>query len=152
MKLQLLDIQKNNLQNKKLINEIDKMEILITALKAKELPDSITSTINIQINTLNSFTGTEKELKKSIQKTYTNILKSLKNELKYVSINHYKTLWMVLGMSVFGLPIGIVFSAALGNYGFLGLGLPIGILIGFIYGTKLDKKAEADDLQLNITS
>ncbi|PCI34913.1 MAG: hypothetical protein COB60_05180 [Flavobacteriaceae bacterium] len=151
MKLQQLNIQTNSLQNEGLIKETNKMNALIAALEAKEVPETIISTINTQIDALNALTSTEKKIRKSFHNTHCTILKSLEKELKYVSKNHYRNLWMALGMSVFGLPLGVAFSAAIGNYGFIGIGLPIGMVIGMAYGTKLDKKAEADGLQLNIT-
>ena len=55
---------------------------------------------------------------------------------------------MVLGMSSFGLPMGVAFGLALGNIGLMGLGLPIGMGIGLAVGTNMDKKALAEGRQL----
>jgi hypothetical protein len=75
-------------------------------------------------------------------------LKLLEKEQKIVPKKHYQTLWMVLGMSSFGLPMGVAFGLALGNIGLMGLGLPIGMGIGLAMGTKMDKKALAEGRQL----
>ena len=56
---------------------------------------------------------------------------------------------MVLGMSSFGIPMGVAFGAALGNMGLLGIGLPIGMVIGMPLGTKKDNDAAKKGRQLN---
>lgn len=151
MKSPPLNIQKNGLQNKRLIKEINTLSNLLIALEEKEIPDAIYASINDQIQALNLLSETEKKLRNEVHKTSANILKTLEKELKYVAINHYKNLWMALGMSIFGLPFGLVFSVALDNYGFIGIGLPIGMAIGMSYGITLDKKAQKDGLQLAFT-
>ena len=55
---------------------------------------------------------------------------------------------MVLGMSVFGLPIGLMFMTALDNAGLLALGLPIGLSIGIALGSGMDAKAKEEGRQL----
>lgn len=151
MKFQQLNIQKSSIQNRVLNKEIDKLNSLIAALEEKEVTQKYSAFINDQITALNVLSGTEKTLRKAIHNTYANILKKTEKELKYVAINHYRNMWMALGMSIFGLPFGIVFSVAIDNYGFIAIGLPIGMAIGMSYGITLDKKAEKDGLQLNIT-
>ena len=71
-------------------------------------------------------------------------------ELKIVTKNYYRNLWMVLGMSAFGLPLGVAFGLSLGNIGLLAIGLPIGMAIGTLVGSKLDKKALESGKQLDI--
>ena len=71
-------------------------------------------------------------------------------ELKIVPKNYYRNLWMVLGMSAFGLPLGVAFGLSLGNIGLLAIGLPIGMAIGTLVGSKLDKKALESGKQLDI--
>ncbi|MEG9328701.1 hypothetical protein V6B16_12215 [Salinimicrobium catena] len=55
------------------------------------------------------------------------------------------TLWMPLGMPVFGLPIGVAISAITGKMAFIGIGLPLGMAIGSFDGVYLDKKAEKEN-------
>ena len=64
--------------------------------------------------------------------------------------NYYRNMWLALGMSVFGLPIGVAFGASIGNMGLLGVGLPIGMAIGTLVGSQMDKKALKESRQLNI--
>jgi len=55
-------------------------------------------------------------------------------------------LWMVLGISVFGMPLGVVYGSVVGNMGLLGLGLPIGMCIGMALGAILDKKQKKEEI------
>lgn len=87
----------------------------------------------------------EKLLKTNLSK----ILKLLEKELKLVPKSHYRNQWMVLGMSAFGLPIGVAFGISIGNLGLLGLGLPIGMAIGIAVGTGMDEKARKEGRQLS---
>ena len=57
---------------------------------------------------------------------------------------------MTLGMSAFGLPMGLALSTATDNFGLLGVGLPIGMVIGMAMGTGMDKKAKEEGRQLEI--
>jgi len=64
--------------------------------------------------------------------------------------NHYRALWLVLGMSVFGLPIGVLYGFLIGNMGLLGTGLCFGMAIGVALGAGLDKKALKEGRQLDL--
>lgn len=57
---------------------------------------------------------------------------------------------MVLGMSTFGVPMGIGFGLIMKNMGLLGIGLPIGMGVGMGVGNYLDKKALDQGRQLNV--
>lgn len=62
----------------------------------------------------------------------------------------YQNQWMVTGWLIFGMPFGFIFSAALGNFAFIGIGIPIGLALGIGIGTEKDKKAKAEGRQLDI--
>ena len=81
---------------------------------------------------------------KQLLKLKLDLLQYLKKEHGLVSPNHYRNLWMVLGMSVFGIPIGLIFSFAINNMAFIGTGLAIGMPIGMVIGMAKDKKALED--------
>lgn len=91
-------------------------------------------------------------LLQSIKKAQTEILKLLEKEEKIVPVNHYRKLWMIMGMSTFGLPIGVAFGLSMGNLGMLGIGLPIGMAIGISVGSSMDKKAKSQGRQLTFLS
>ncbi len=78
------------------------------------------------------------------------ILKLIEKEQKLVPKNTYRNRWMAIGMSVFGVPIGVAFGASLGNMAFLAIGIPIGMAIGIGLGTGMDKKALEEGRQLDI--
>ena len=78
------------------------------------------------------------------------MIQVLEKEQKLVPKNYYRKIWLILGMSAFGLPLGVVFGFALDNMAFLGIGLPIGMVIGMAFGAQMDKKAEKEGRQINM--
>ena len=123
---------------------------LIKELKQRELPDKIVETINKDIEELNSTSLVGKELRKLTSQKQRKVLLLLERELKIVPKNHYRSLWMVLGMSIFGFPIGIAYGAAIGNVGLFPTGIGFGMVIGLILGKSLDKKALEEGRQLGV--
>ena len=124
---------------------------LLIELKQKELPHKIIETINIDIEELNSTSLIGNDLKKLFKQKQTKILKSLEKELKIVPKDHYKNLWLAVGPSAFGIPIGVALSSSFtGNIAFLAAGMPVGLLIGIILGSNMDKKAFNEGRQLGI--
>lgn len=135
----------NNLKEK---NNYDQLQQLLIAVAEKDIPDSVIEKINLVINFLNNVEEGNNRFQKMIKKAEADILKLLEKELKMVPVNHYKKLWMVLGMSAFGMPLGVAFGISVGNLGLLGLGFPIGMGIGVFFGISQDKKALAQGRQL----
>ena len=121
---------------------------MLKAVKEKELNSTVVTALNEGIQSINNTVLTGKYLTRLIKTKQQGILKLLEKEQKIVPKKHYQTLWMVLGMSSFGLPLGAAFGLALGNIGLMGLGLPIGMGIGLAMGTNMDKKALAEGRQL----
>lgn len=136
-------------QNKKLHSAYTQFDSLITELREKELNEKIVNSINNGIDQINVGSESEKKLRKQIRKTQSNILKLLEKELKLVSKNHYRNTWLAIGMAVYGIPLGLVFGASMGNMGLLGIGLPIGMAIGLAIGSGMDKKAFDTGRQLD---
>ena len=119
-------------------------------MNKKELPDDLISTINKGIEEINSFSASDKELRKFIKKTQSRIVKLIEKELKLVPLNHYRNTWLAIGMSAFGIPLGVAFGTSLGNMEYIGIGLPIGMAIGIAVGTEMDKKAFKEGKQLDL--
>ena len=147
----------NDLQTKPVFNQDKKTSLkfeifqqLINELNKKDIPVAMVASINQDIEEINKFAGSDKETLALLKKKQESILKKLEKELKFVTINHNRNLWLTLGMSAFGLPIGVAFGLSLGNLGLLGIGLPIGMGIGVALGTFLDKKAKAAGKQLEV--
>lgn len=123
---------------------------LIAELRKREIPDDISLQINQQIESINSFYGESRQLYKLMKKVLYAIIKLLEKELKIVPKNYYRNLWMVLGLSAFGVPLGAAYGSLIGNMGMLGVGMPIGMVIGMAIGARMDKKAKESGKQLDI--
>ncbi|MGA9239275.1 hypothetical protein [Robiginitalea sp.] len=137
-------------QDKRLKKSYAIFENLIDELKKKKIPGELLNSINQDIEEINSFSGSNKDLRKRISKLQSNILKLIEKELKLVPKNFYRNRWLAIGMSAFGIPLGVAFGASLGNMAFLGIGIPIGMVIGMAVGDGMDKKAFEEGRQLNL--
>jgi len=126
------------------------MSVLLQELKKKSLPDDIVSQINPYVEEINSSLLTGADWNNMVKKQQTSILKLVEKQLKIVPKGYYTKLWMLLGMSAFGLPFGVVFGLSLGNMGMLAVGLPIGMGIGTAMGVAMDKQALAEGRQLDL--
>jgi hypothetical protein len=135
--------------NPKLSKQFSSLQSLLEAIGKKEVPEVQLQKINEIIGGINVFSGTDQELIKAIKAGQSIFIKLLEKELKIVPQNHYQMQWMVLGMSVFGLLLGVAFGAAMGNMGLLGIGLPIGMAIGIAVGKGMDTKAKNEGRQLD---
>ena len=124
---------------------------LLKQLRQKELPHKIIETFNQDIEELNSTSLTGNGLRKLFKQKQTKILKLLEKELKIVPKDYYRNLWLAVGMSAFGVPIGIAYSLIFtDNMAFLGVGIPIGMIIGMLLGSSMDKKAYNEGRQLDV--
>lgn len=140
-----------NLENNKRLNRIyTQFDQLLAELRTKNLSQDIVAYINNNLVQINTAIGTEKQLLRKLRSTQSSILKHLEKELKLVPKNHYRNLWLALGMGAIGLPIGIAFGMSFGNMGYLAIGIPIGMVIGLVIGKKMDKKALEEGNQLDI--
>ena len=139
-----------NIENdKRLFVNYQNFENLLSEIEQKEIPVEIKNFINHEIEAINSFSGSAIELSKRIKKAQSIILKRLEKDLKLVPKNYYRGLWLALGMSAFGIPIGFAIALSIGNMAFLGTGFPIGMGIGIAVGTVMDKKALDTGRQLD---
>lgn len=137
-------------QHKKLYALYTQFGKLLMELRTKDLPNETVNSINEGIDKINSITASEKELRKQIKKTQTQIIKQIEKEHKLVTKNHYRNIWLAIGMAVFGIPLGVAFGTSLGNMALLAIGLPMGMAIGMGVGTGMDKKALAEGRQLDL--
>lgn len=132
----------------KLSAAFDQFSDLLKAVKEKELNTNVVSALNESVQSINNTLLKGKDLTKLIKTKQQGFLKLLEKEQKIVPKNYYRTLWTLLGMTSFGLPMGVAFGMAMGNIGLLGLGLPIGMAIGLAMGSSMDKKAATEGRQL----
>lgn len=137
-------------KSKKLNRRFTYYQSLLEDLRARELADSMVEAINQDTEALNGLQGSTKEWAKKLRKTIHQRLQKLEKELKLVPKNLYRTRWMAIGLSAFGIPFGVAFGVALGNMAFLGVGIPIGMVVGMAIGAGMDQKAEKEGRQLQI--
>ncbi|MCH6198815.1 hypothetical protein MMU07_04455 [Aquiflexum sp. LQ15W] len=150
MSLNTLNKRQEFLTNEKLNKKIGCFSALIDELSKRQLSEKEVEIINTEIQTVNTFSGSEKDFTKILAKSQSNVLKVIEKESKLVVKNHYRNLWLALGMSAFGVPLGVAFGISIGNLAFLGIGLPIGMGIGIAVGTSLDNKAAEEGRQLDV--
>ena len=150
----LFELQPNEqfISNPTLKEATQKLNRLIIDLQKRSLPADLIQTINSKIEGINTSNLVGKPLEKLVSTTLAELLKLLEKELKLVPKYHFRNQWMVLGMSSFGLPLGVVFGMSIGNIALLGVGLPIGMAIGIAVGTALDEKVKKEGRQLNLTA
>jgi len=123
---------------------------LIQELQNRGLPPEVVINMNEEIVKLNLLANDQPKLLSHIKSAKNILLKIIKEDLEIVPKNYYRNLWLALGMSAFGLPLGVVFSSLLDNTSFIAIGLPIGMGIGIALGTQMDKKAISENRQLDL--
>ncbi len=150
MNLIELKVREDIIENSKLNNIYSQFGDLLKELRKKEIPGKITDAINEDIKDLNASLYNGNEFRKLIKQKQTKIIKLMEKELKIVPKNYYRNLWLAIGLSAFGLPIGLIFGMSMKNFGLLGIGLPIGMAIGIGVGTGMDKKAAKEGRMLDV--
>lgn len=135
--------------NPKLEQAYKKLQTLISELQQRQLPNDVVNTINAEIEHTNTLPGTTKEQQKQMDSSRRKLLQELREKLKIVPKNYYRKLWLALGISIFGIPLGVALGSALGNMAFIGVGLCMGLPIGIAVGAGLDKKAADEGRQLD---
>lgn len=136
--------------DKKLTIKYAEFEKLINELNKKKIPLEITNSINENIDEINSFSGSNKDLLKILKKKQSKIMKLIEKKLELVTKNHYRNIGLAVGMSGIGVPFGVSFGLSLENMAFIGIGIPIGLAIGLLVGTLKDKKIKENGKQLDI--
>ena len=150
MEIKAIDANKYKGRSRRLDTRVQTFQKVINALNDKDIEDAIAVQINTEIDSLNASTMDEKSFKKQLHKVQMQILSIVKKELKLVPENYYRNIWMAIGMSAFGVPIGISYAIAIDNMALLAIGIPIGMVIGLGIGAGMDKKAKQEGKQLNV--
>jgi hypothetical protein len=148
--MKIIQLNKIDDNNHKIEKSITQFRKLIEILNTKNIPENIVEIINSEILILNSSEVVGNSFLHLLKKKQNSITKLIEKELKLVPKNYYRNLWFALGMTAFGLPLGVAFGLSIGNIGLLGIGLPIGMVIGLSIGSLMDKKALERGKQLDI--
>jgi hypothetical protein len=131
-----------------LFNKYKQLAEYLTELNKNRISNDIIYQINKEVDELNTIDD-QNQLLKSIKQKQSTIVNLVEKQLKIVPKNYYRNLWIVLGMTAFGIPIGVLLGIYV-NFALFALGLPAGLAIGAIVGNKLDKKALKEGRQLNV--
>jgi len=151
MHIHYLEISAEN--DLKLRTAINNFTVLIDEIKVKAIPEEVCYKINSQIDFMNTLVNSdESKIKKKLEITYHKILLILRRDLGIVPENYYRNLYLALGMSVFGLPIGALIAFLSGNYSFLAIGMLFGLSIGVLVGAKKDKIADEENKVIKVQS
>lgn len=150
MELNHLTLDSKLAGTSKIEASIKRFQNLLNAIEEHQIPESLVQKINEEITQVNKLSEKENITSKELSASKKRILKRLEKELKLVPKHYYRSLWMVLGLASFGIPIGVVLGTSLGNMAFLGSGMPIGMVIGMALGSRMDQKAALEGRQLNI--
>ena len=126
------------------------LQQLLDILESRNLRPDIVEEINEQVAAVNVVIDQDNQFLKTGLKSQNNIVRILEKKAKLAPIRYYQKLWMVLGMSVFGIPFGMLFGMLMKNMGLFAIGLPIGLGIGSLIGRSMDTKAEQEGRQLPI--
>lgn len=151
MKIIVLNICQDITIYPKLDATYTQFNALVDELNTREFPDSTVSSINSEIEEVNATTTKSwKSMRRLVLKKQAKIVRLVEKEHKIVPKNYYRNLWLTLGMSVFGIPIGAAIGSSVGNMGLIGIGLPIGMAFGIVVGARMDKKTLKEGRQLSI--
>ena len=137
-------------ENLKTENRYIQLGKILNELEKRQLPQETTNYIDQEVEQLNAVLDTGTSFSKAIKEKENKIIKWIEKKHKIVPKSYYQRLWMVLGMSAFGIPLGVAFGLTIGNLGLLGIGLPIGMGVGVAVGSYLDKKAFTEGRQLDV--
>jgi len=91
MEIKELNKRPNIEQTKKLTNKYVYFENLINELKKREIPSEVAKSINKNIEDINSFYGSNKDLLKQIRKSQSYTYKLIEKELKLVPKNLFRS-------------------------------------------------------------
>ena len=148
--MKIKDINQTETSDSKVLEALEKFKSFIKLVGEHDIPEHLIHYINTEIDELHTTPTSSKSFLRLLKKKQNNIVTKIEKVVKLVPKNHYRNYWMVLGMSIFGLPLGSVVGLTLDNMGLIGLGLPIGMLIGSVLGMSLDKKALEQGKQIDI--
>lgn len=150
MQIKELIDKPNFIEQKKLFQHYSQLEKLLNELKKKDLSKDVIKAVNDEVEHVNASSGSELELRKVIKKRTSRLFKIIEQKDKIVSKNHYRNIWLGVGMAIFGLPIGVIFGVLYDNMALLAIGLPVGMVIGIAVGTQMDKKAFKAGRQIDL--
>ena len=150
MKIQNLNDRPDFDENSRLGKKYAQFQQLIFELSNKALNDDVVLIINNNINSINSISNLDIQFSKRLKSAQSKILKVIEKQHKLATKNHYRNIWLALGVGAIGVPIGVIIGSITGNMAFIGIGIPIGFGIGIAIGTMMDNKLKDQGKQLDL--
>ncbi|WP_196888558.1 hypothetical protein [Aureivirga sp. CE67] len=150
MKIEEIQPKENALKDPKVSKLFEQLNSIFKLLEERNLPQETVDFINKEVEKINNTEDDMYKFRKQMLSSQLVILNTIQKKFKLVTKNYYKNLWMVLGLSAFGIPLGLVFSYSLDNLAFIGIGMPIGMVLGIVVGTMMDKKAIEQNRVLDV--
>ena len=150
MSLNILKDNTNIVGHEKLKQNFEHFQTIIAEANKHQIPSNTKEKINTIIKDFNNSTATDKKLLAEMRAAERKVIDTLAKEAKLVPQNYHAALWLILGMVSFGFPFGALLALLNNNLGLIGLGLPIGMIIGAFIGKRLDNKAAIEGRQLNV--
>ena len=150
MKIQNLNDRPDFDENSRLGKKYAQFQQLIFELSNKALNDDVVLVINNNINSINSISNLDIQFSKRLKSAQSKILKVIEKQHKLATKNHYRNIWLALGVGAIGVPIGVIIGSITGNMAFIGIGIPIGFGIGIAIGTMMDNKLKDQGKQLDL--
>ncbi len=137
--------------DEKLYASITHLKILISEIENKGVPEEVCYKINYQIDKMNSFANKKEGiLNRQLEITYYRILYILRRDVGIIPENYYRNLYLALGMSVFGLPLGALIASFLENTSYLIFGMLFGLAVGIVIGSKKDQIADKENKVIRV--
>ena len=149
MSLKLPEFKTNKFSNPKIQNSICILFSLVEATNQKPIKQEVEQEIQEILSGVNFQDSEDRNLKKRLNKAKSSIINILLKKEKIVPKNYYRKQWMVLGLGIFGIPLGTSLGLSADNMGYIGIGLPIGMAIGIAVGSGMDNNAKNNGLQLD---
>ncbi len=136
--------------NRELSDLYINLETLLDELRKRHLPENIVGKINVVIEKINASTLENKQQLKFVAVQLDSIISTIEQEINLVPKNHYRRKFKQIGPLLFGVPLGAAIGLIFKHIELIGAFLPVGIAIGFLIGTRLDKKALKENRQLSL--
>ena len=152
--MEIIELKKNShlTQKETTKKAFSDLEKTLVAYRGVELSENSIVKINDLVKSINSFQeSSERKYRRKLLINRSNIIQLIVKEHGIVPEKYYQKQWFVLGMVTFGIPIGIIFSTAIGNISMLAVGYPLGMLIGSMIGKQKDEKAKKEGKQINLS-
>jgi len=136
---------KENHTDEKTVDRLNKLSDLILASEKKEVFTKDCSQIMESLSRFQyKYTKKPVKVKQLAGLCYNELINFLETDFGLVQKGYYRNKWLALGMVLFGAPFGVILFTLTQNPVFIGISIPIGMIIGLGIGQNKDKEAEKE--------